>query len=176
MHMGFVPSLSLVIGIALCACSGQGRVVRHHASTAPAVKWGDQRSGLRFRIWTTPKAFGRTDAIPLHYAVENTSSTPRNVWHAYFWSNHIIEVTAPDGHPAKLTQAGENARKDAASGTQEKTYPFSLPPRATDLNWPITNLRDYFVFDASGRYLVECIYNNRTIKMTSNSLTVVVHK
>ncbi len=157
MHIRLASSLGLIIGIAFCACTGQGQAGEHQVRAAPDVKWGIEQSGLRFRIWTVAAAFGHSEAIPLHYAVQNISKVPRDVWHAFFWSNHRVTVTAPDGRPVNLTRAGEIARKAAKDGMQEKTYPFSLPPGAKDLNWPITNLRDYFVFDAEGRYLVRCI-------------------
>jgi len=139
------------------------------------VTWGQEQHGLRSRIWVDRKAFGLHDTVSVHYAIQNVSKTEQVVWHSGFWPNNRIEVTGPSGAPAALTELGKQARKSfSPGGPREKNVPVSLKPGETDSAWHPFNLRDYFVMDAAGAYLVRYIYQEPGVTVTSNRLTIDV--
>lgn len=137
------------------------------------VTWGAEVQGLRSRIWVDRAVFGPRDSITVHYEIQNASKAEKVIWHSGFWPNHRIDVTGPSGEPAALTPLGEQARKSfSPGGPREKNVPVPLKPGETDSAWPTFKLRDYFVMDAAGAYLVWYTYQEGNVTLTSNRLRI----
>jgi hypothetical protein len=141
------------------------------------VEWGQNAGGLRSRIWVDHERFAKNEPIKIHYAIKNDSDKPLTVWHSGFWPNNRIDVTGPDGHPAKLIAGGE-ARQRAFSpgGTREKNAPRSLQPGAIDDAFEAYNLRDIYALPAPGKYQVQYVYQEakEDPPVKSNPLQIIV--
>jgi hypothetical protein len=141
------------------------------------IEWGEDAAGLRSRIWTDKLRFGKHEPIVVHYAIQNVADKPLTVWHSGFWPNHRIDLTGPDGQPAKFVAGGEARRKAfSPGGTREKNAPLTLQPGATDDAYEAYNLRDIYVLSAPGKYLVQYIYQEakEDQPVKSNTLQVSV--
>ena len=141
------------------------------------IEWGQNAGGLRSRIWADQQRFTKNEPIADHYAIKNDSDKPLTVWHSGFWPNNRIDVTGPDGHPAKLVAGGE-ARRSAFSpgGTREKNAPWSLQPGAIDDAFEAYNLRDIYALPAPGKYQVQYVYQEASEDppVKSNILQIIV--
>jgi hypothetical protein len=143
------------------------------------VEWGHEVGGLVSRIWADKERFNTEEAVPVHYAIRNVGKEPKTVWHSGFSANHRIDVTGPDGKPAKFAGGGESPTgKFTPQRTREKNAPFGLPPGGIDDAYVVYNLRDYFDLKAPGAYLVQYLYQDQAEDepVLSNALRVVVEK
>jgi hypothetical protein len=141
-----------------------------------AVAWGKEVGGLRGRIWTDKARFNTEEPIMVHYAIQNAAKEPKTVWHSGFWPNHRIDMTGPDGKPAKF-KSGEEAKWKAFSpdGTREKNAPLTLKPGEIDDAYIAYNLRDFFDMKAPGTYLVQYLYQEtKDEAVQSNELQIAV--
>lgn len=130
-----------------------------NGATKVIVEWGKEANGLRSRIWADESRFDKTEPILIHYAIRNVSTKPATVWHSGFWPNHRIDVTGPDGQPAKFANGGEARWKSfTPGGTREKNAPFTLQPGGIDDAYVAYNLRDIFTLSAPGEYRVQYVY------------------
>lgn len=141
------------------------------------VEWGKEANGLRSRIWADKLRFDKTEPILIHYAIQNASAKPATVWHSGFWPNHRIDVTGPDGQPAKFADGGE-ARWTAFTpgGMREKNAPFTLQPGTIDDAYVAYNLRDIFALAARGEYRVRYVYQEakEDAPLMSNELVITI--
>jgi opacity protein-like surface antigen len=143
------------------------------------VQWGHEVGGLESRIWTDKERFNTEEAVPVHYAIRNVAKEPKTVWHSGFSANHRIDVTGPDGKPAKFVGGGESATGPfTPQSTREKNAPFVLSPGGIDDAYVVYNLRDYFDMGTPGTYLVQYLYQDKAEDkpVLSNELRVVVEK
>jgi hypothetical protein len=139
--------------------------------------WGKEVDGLRSRIWTDENRFNTDEPIHIHYAIQNVSKHAKTVWHNGFAANNRIEVTSPDGAPAKLID-GTGSPIETASRLQtlEKSAPFLLQPGQIDDAYVVYNLRDFFEVHNPGTYTVVYVHqepgNGESIQ--SNALRLVI--
>lgn len=141
------------------------------------AEWGREANGLRSRIWADKLRFNMTEPIVVHYAIKNASDKPATVWHSGFWPNHRIDVTGPDGQPAKFADGGEARWKAfTPGGMREKNAPFTLQPGAIDDAYVAYNLRDIFALAAPGEYRVQYVYQEakEDAPLVSNELRIGV--
>ena len=176
MNLNWISTQIFVVGIVIASLNAGSCTTPAARCGDPHEQWGKARNGLQLRIWLNKPLIGPTDPISVCCAIRNISKSPRTALHAYFWSNHIFRLTGPDGLPVKLTNAGEVVRKDAARGTFEKTFLYTIPPAGVDTDWPVENLRDYFMIKDTGRYFVECEYRNGAVTLTSNRMVLWIKK
>jgi hypothetical protein len=143
------------------------------------VEWGHEVGGLESRIWADKERFNTEEAVQVHYAIRNVAKEPKTVWHSGFSANHRIDVTGPDGKPAKFVGGGESATGPfTPQRTREKNAPFVLPPGGIDDAYVVYNLRDYFDLQAPGSYVVQYLYQETQDDkpVLSNELQIVVEK
>lgn len=141
------------------------------------VEWGKEAGGLRSRIWADKSRFDKTEPILIHYAIQNSSAKPATVWHSGFWPNHRIDVTGPDGQPAKFADGGEARWKAfTPGGMREKNAPFTLQPGAIDDAYVAYNLRDIFAIATPGEFRVQYVYQEakEDPPLVSNELRITI--
>jgi hypothetical protein len=141
-----------------------------------AIKWGKETGGLRSRIWTATERIGKNDPIAVHYSIQNVAKEPKTVWHSGFSANNRIDVTGPDGKPAKAIGSGNTHLATFPARTREKNAPFVLQPGATDEAYIVYNLRDFFDMQAPGTYTVQYVHQEteKEEPVKSNSLKVII--
>ncbi len=116
---------------------------------------------------------GGNDPVPVHYSIQNVSEESRRVWHNGFWPSNRIDVVDPEGKAAVLTRAGK-VNREAFGGPVEKNYATTLSPRQIDEQFPVLNLRQYFVMNLPGKYSVQYTYQRDVGPVISNRLQIIV--
>jgi hypothetical protein len=143
------------------------------------IRWGKEVGGLESRIWADKERFSTQEAVLVHYAIRNVAKEPKTVWHSGFSANHRIDVTGPNGKPAKFVTGGDSPTGEfTPERTREKNAPFVLPPGGVDDAYVVYNLRDYFDLKPPGTYVVQYLYQNAKDDkpVLSNELKIVVGK
>jgi hypothetical protein len=163
------------------AAPASGRFLRSSArSDAEQAEvdrpWGTPSSGLKSRIWVKRATFGPGDPIEIHYEIQNASREEQAVWHSGFWPNHRIDVTGPDGKPAKLTERGAEVRAAFdPDGPRSKNFGRKLAPGESDAAWEAYDLRGLYLLARPGAYKVQYVYQQGATKpVKSNTLKLVI--
>jgi hypothetical protein len=178
--------VGMILAVVLCGDSlaadatapGSGKEMEADTSNA-GVAWGKEIGGLQGRIWADKERFTTDEAVPIHYAIRNVAKEPKTVWHSGFSANHRIDVTGPNGKPAKFVTGEQSPSGEfTPEQTREKNAPFVLPPGRIDDAYVVYNLRDYFDLKAPGSYVVQYLYQNAKDDkpVLSNELRIIVDK
>ena len=170
-----LPFLAVVPLLATAAEATMSATAATPMKGTDSIDWGSATSGLRSRIWTEKEKFGPKDAVPIHYCIQNVSTSDQTIWHSGFWPNHKIELIGPDGASIDPKSFDPNRAASAPGGGSEKNVPFTLKPDEIDSAYIAYNLRDLFVLRQNGTYRLRYIYRiSKTELVTSNWLELSI--
>lgn len=121
------------------------------------IEWGPETGGLRSRIWTDKANFRPEDPIPVHYCIQNSSTSEQTIWHRGFWLDHGIELIGPDGSTIEPKDPQRGRLPPPTTGS-DKNVPVVLKPQQIDAAYVVYNLRDLFPLERPGSYKVRYSY------------------
>lgn len=167
-----------LLGLAAAVALWRSEAEPNRPAREPDHEWGEASGGLRSSIALRSTTACPKGPIVVEYRVKNVSDRKQTVWHSGFWPDHRIEVIAPSGKSAQMTEAGERAREAfSPGGIREKTVPVELAPGQIDDAWQAYDLRTYFLFDVQGEYAVQYIYQpGANLVVRSNVLRIAVNE